>query len=111
MTAIETASQKAYTAGVNSDSLTFTAEELAQTKTTEIGGRYLARIVAGHVVMDINEFNKWNPGFDKVLAEGKKYTLRLPKDRMDIFEAKKSEILIESVKTILNGDQPTVAKK
>jgi len=111
MTAGETASQQAYTAGLNSDSLSFTTEQLAQTKTIEIGGRYLSKIVAGHLVMSIAEFNKWNPGFDKILAEGKKYMLRLPKDRMEVFEAKKGEILLESVKTILNGDQPTAATK
>jgi membrane-bound lytic murein transglycosylase D len=53
--------------------------------------------------MDINQFNKWNPGFDKALAEGQKYPLRLQKDRLGIFEARKNQILLASVRMLLEG--------
>ena len=60
--------------------------------------------------MDIDQFNKWNPGFDKTLAEGKKYALRLTKERAVVFEAKKSELLLESIKTLLNGNSTASSK-
>lgn len=85
-----------------------TAEELNITETTEVGGRYLAIVVSNAMFMDIEQFNRWNPDFDKTLADGKKYQLRLAKDKIKIFEARKSQILMESVRALLNGD--TVSK-
>lgn len=76
---------------------------LATTDVKEISGRYLSAVVANYLLMDINEFNKLNPAFDKKLAEGNKYMLRLPKERMFVFEARKNEILIQSVKELLEG--------
>lgn len=87
-----------------------TEEELKNTTVVEVGGRYLSLVVSNYLLMDIEQFNKWNPGFDKTLAEGKKYALRLTKERAVVFEAKKSQILLESVKTLLNGDNVTTAK-
>ena len=87
-----------------------TEEELKNTTVIEVGGRYLSLVVSNYLLMDIDQFNKWNPGFDKTLAEGKKYALRLSKERAVVFEAKKSQILLESVKTLLNGDNATAAK-
>jgi membrane-bound lytic murein transglycosylase D len=87
-----------------------TEEELKTTTVIEIGGRYLSFVVSNYLLMDIDQFNKWNPGFDKTLAEGKKYALRLSKERAVVFEAKKSQILLESVKALLNGDNATTVK-
>lgn len=83
-------------------------EELNITETIEIGGRYLSIVVSNSLFMDLEQFNRWNPGFDKTLAEGKKYQLRLAKDKIKLFEARKNQILLESVRTLLNGD--TVGK-
>jgi membrane-bound lytic murein transglycosylase D len=54
--------------------------------------------------MDINQFNKWNPGFDKALAEGKKYPLRLQKDKTAVFNARKNNFLMESLRALLDGN-------
>ena len=70
---------------------------------TEINGRYNSTVLTNFLLMDINQFNKWNPGFDKDLAGGKTYLLRLPKDRQIIFEAKKGEILLQSIRMLLDG--------
>ncbi len=81
------------------------------TTVVEVGGRYLAVVVANYLLMDIDQFNKWNPAFDKTLASGKRYKMRLNKDRAVVFEAKKSQILLESVRTLINGEETVVASK
>lgn len=110
MTAKETDKYLASLALDNKQPPSLTEEELKNTTVIEVGGRYLSLVVSNYLLMDIDQFNKWNPGFDKTLAEGKKYALRLSKERAIVFEAKKSQILLESVKTLLNGDNATAAK-
>ncbi|MFW1012969.1 hypothetical protein ACEV93_25215, partial [Vibrio parahaemolyticus] len=67
------------------------AEEEENTTTIEISGRYQSLIIANELLINISQFNKWNPGLDKQLAEGKKYLLRIPKDKLSVFEAKKPQ--------------------
>ncbi len=77
--------------------------DLENTTVTEISGRYNSVIVANGLSMDIIQFNKWNPGFDKALSEGKKYPMRLQKEKTAIFEARKNNFLMESVRALLEG--------
>jgi membrane-bound lytic murein transglycosylase D len=77
---------------------------LVNSKTQSISGRYLSSVIAKHVTMEVAEFHKYNPGFDKQIASNGKYDLRLPKDKMDVFLAKKFDILGESVEILLNPD-------
>ena len=79
------------------------AEELAGSKTQSVSGRYNSIVIARHITMDIASFNKLNPHFDKQIAAGNSYELRLPNDKMDIFLAKKPDILNESVQLLLNA--------
>jgi membrane-bound lytic murein transglycosylase D len=60
-------------------------------------------VVANGLVMDIGQFNKLNPGFDKALAEGRKYSMRIPKDKIAVFEARKQQLLMESFRLLLEG--------
>jgi membrane-bound lytic murein transglycosylase D len=78
-------------------------EELNNTTVLEISGRYNSLIVTNGLMMDITQFNRWNPGFDKTLAEGKKYTMRILKDKEAVFHARKQQLLMESVKALLSG--------
>ena len=57
--------------------------------------------------MDIAAFNKMNPEFDKLIADNGKYELRLPNNKMDIFLAKKFDILNESVQLLLKAVSDT----
>ncbi len=109
LTAAETEKHLASLA-LDTKGATLTNDELQSTAVVEVGGRYLSVIVSNYLLMDIEQFNKWNPNFDRTLAEGKRYTMRLTKDRITVFEAKKSQILLESVRALLNG-QATVASK
>ncbi len=78
-------------------------EELAGSKTQSISGRYNSLVIAKHITMDIAAFNKLNPDFDKSIASGNNYQLRLPNDKMDMFLSKKPEILNESMQLLLNA--------
>lgn len=101
MTAGETLVQKAN--ANKPEEVVLTAEETANTIVVEISGRYNSFIVSNSLAMDIIQFNKWNPGFDKTLAEGKKYPMRLQKDKAALFAARKTDLLMQSVKALLEG--------
>lgn len=103
MTADEIKEQKANTP-INLNQQQLTAEEEAGTAVIEIGGRYQSLIVANALMMDITQFNKWNPGFDKTLAEGKKFKLRLPNDKLSLFESQKNQLLAISIRAIIQGN-------
>jgi membrane-bound lytic murein transglycosylase D len=51
--------------------------------------------------MDLITFGRYNPGFDSQVAANSNYELRLPNDKMDIFLARKYEILNESIQLLL----------
>jgi membrane-bound lytic murein transglycosylase D len=80
------------------------AEELANTKTQFISGRYNSLVIAKQLEMDISAFNKMNPDFDRLVASGNNYDLRLPVDKMDVFISKKPSILNESIQLLLTGN-------
>jgi membrane-bound lytic murein transglycosylase D len=81
-----------------------TKEESSNSKTTSISGKYCSSIIAKYILMDIDEFNRYNPDFDKVMASANNtYDLKLPSDKMDLFVASKYQILNESVQLLLNG--------
>jgi membrane-bound lytic murein transglycosylase D len=80
-----------------------TDQELATTTTTSISGRYNSKILIKFLEMEIAQFTKWNPDFDRKLAVGERYQLRLTKDKLAIFEARKNDILAESIRMLLEG--------
>ena len=64
--------------------------------------------------MEIKDFNRYNPGFDNLLANRGTYNLRLPDDKMTLFIANKYPILNECVQQLLgdiNMDTKTVYKR
>jgi membrane-bound lytic murein transglycosylase D len=80
-----------------------TAEEIKNSKTDSVTGRFNSVVLVGKIAMDIISFNRYNPGFDKTLAGGGTYELRLPADKMTLFNTKKSEILYESTMLLMNS--------
>jgi membrane-bound lytic murein transglycosylase D len=101
LTANETLIQKELLA--KPQEVQLSTDDLENTSVTEISGKYNSVIIANGLSMDIAQFNKWNPGFDKALAEGKKYPMRLQKAKTAIFEARKNSLLMESVRAMLEG--------
>ena len=80
-----------------------TDTELNTTTIISIKGRYNSKIVIKFLDLDLAQFAKWNPAFDKTLAVGESYNMRLQKDKLPLFEAKKREILSESIRLLLEG--------
>ena len=76
----------------------------ASDSTLTVTGRFSAKIVAQKLGMPITEFNKKNSGFDRSLANGDAYKLRLPKDKVSVFEASRNELLAASLKQLLEGN-------
>jgi len=54
-------------------------------------------------LFSITEFNRYNPDFDKLISLNGKYELRLPADKMDIFIARRFDILNESLQLLLDN--------
>ncbi len=76
----------------------------AADSTITITGRYSSKVVAQKLGMPIAAFNKRNTGFDKSLANGDTYKLRLPKDKISLFETSRNELLESSLKQLLDGN-------
>lgn len=70
---------------------------------TPVSGRYCAQVVAKGLDMSLAEFNKLNAGFDKAMANGDNYNLRLTKDKAAIFQIKRKNLLQESINLLLEG--------
>ena len=77
-------------------------EDEGTTDVLNISGKYNSVILAKNITMDINEFNRLNPGFDMAMSSGEDFKLRLPSDKMDLFVANKYPILNECVHVLLN---------
>lgn len=82
----------------NAEPLTGTDVELLS-----ISGKYNSIVIAQVLQMNISEFNQLNPSFDKVMAATSTYTLRLPGDKMLLFQANKPQILEQSIRIMLAG--------
>ncbi len=80
-----------------------TPEELENTATQTISGKYNSLIIAKNLSLDITQFNRFNPQFDNMIANNGNYDLRLPNDKMQVFLANKYTILNECVQVLL-GD-------
>lgn len=82
--------------------------ELSEAKTVTISGKYHSTVIARIILMELDEFNRYNPHFDKIIASpDNNYDLKLPTDKMELFTANKYQILNESVQLLLNGDVAT----
>lgn len=66
-----------------------------------ISGKYYSKAIAQILKMNLSEFNKLNPDFDKQLSAKGNYDLRLPADKMTAFKEAKIQILQQSVGMLL----------
>jgi len=88
---------------VNPAAKNLTATELTNSKVQAISGRYNSLVIAKHITFTITEFNRYNPDFDKLITHNGKYELRLPADKMEMFMAKRYDILNESLQIMLDA--------
>ncbi len=81
-----------------------TPEEQVDAKSQNVSGKYQSTVIARFLSMDISDFNRYNPDFDKVMAgANNNYELKLPSDKMELFVAGKYEILNESIQLLLDS--------
>lgn len=78
-------------------------EEMKNSTAYSISGRFSAAVIMKYIEMDQATFNKYNPNFDNQISLNGKYELRLPTQKMNIFVAKRYEILDESMALLLNS--------
>jgi membrane-bound lytic murein transglycosylase D len=71
------------------------------TSTLTVSGKYSSIVIAQNLNMALTEFNQLNPGFDKILSSTDSYELRLPNDKMLQFQARKPQILEQSIQLML----------
>ena len=88
---------------INPAAKNLTATELTNSKVQAISGRYNSLVIAKHTTFSITEFNRYNPDFDKLITHNGKYELRLPPDKMELFMAKRYDILNESLQIMLDS--------
>jgi membrane-bound lytic murein transglycosylase D len=87
-----------------------TAQELVNAKTAVISGKYLSTVIASYTLMDSAGFSRYNPDFDKIMASNNNsYDLKLPADKMLLFEANKYQILTESMEELNNIELVPIA--
>lgn len=78
-------------------------DEMINSTAYTITGRFNSSIIIKYVEMDLAAFNHYNPNFDNEVAVNGKYQLRLPTQKMNIFIAKRYEILDESLQLLLKS--------
>ena len=81
--------------------------ELSTSSTYKITGRFSSSVIIKYVDMDMVTFLRYNPRFDNEIAVNGTYELRLPIQKMNIFIAKRYEILDESIQLILKPANST----
>jgi membrane-bound lytic murein transglycosylase D len=85
-----------------------TEEEEANSKEITVTGKYYSVVIARNIGMDIDEFNRYNPGFDKEMASANNsYLLRLPSEKLELFTTHKYQILNESIQLMLSSATTT----
>lgn len=88
-----------------------TEDDMFNTVEFNISGKYRLEAIAKKLAMEPAELERLNPGFTQALAsETNSYDLRIPKEKMKLFQAEKEEILKESLQLTLDDKASTVDK-
>ncbi|MES2429854.1 MAG: lytic transglycosylase domain-containing protein [Bacteroidota bacterium] len=88
-----------------------TDQEVVDVEILSITGKYNSLVIAKNLSMEISSFNRYNPGFDNAMSTTGNFDLRLPPDKMQLFNANKYQILNESVQILYNSTTvPTPTK-
>ncbi len=68
-----------------------------------VSGKYKGSVVTKALGLSSGDFKSLNPNFDRLVASGKSYDLKIPADKLELFNNKKHEILNESVQAYLTN--------
>ena len=86
-----------------------TNDEIANTEVLNITGRFKASVVAKALGMEESTFNLYNPGFDREVS-AKGYNMRIPKDKVSLFNSRREDLLFESVQTVIDSYKAIAAE-
>ena len=70
-----------------------------------ISGKFIGKIIAKNLSIDLSEFNKYNPQLDEQLSFTGSYELKLPKEKMKLFVSNKYPILNECIALLLSDNE------
>ena len=70
-----------------------------------ISGKFIGKIIAKNLSIDLSEFNKYNPQLDEQLSLTGSYELKLPKEKMKLFVSNKYLILNECIALLLSDNE------
>ncbi|RYG40325.1 MAG: lytic transglycosylase domain-containing protein [Chitinophagaceae bacterium] len=81
------------------------SKENANAKTIIVSGKYRSEMISKNIMMSHADFLRYNPDFDKKMSSSDNvYELKLPADKMELFNANKYNILNDSVQSALNAN-------
>jgi membrane-bound lytic murein transglycosylase D len=69
-------------------------------KQVQVSGRFRIKVIAAYLKIAETDLSSLNPQFDQIVSTGKSYSLKLPKDKLEIFEAHKNDILQASLQSL-----------
>jgi membrane-bound lytic murein transglycosylase D len=96
---------------VSSMASELTEEEIFNTVEFNISGKYRIEAIAKRLNMEKAELDHLNPNFERMMSgPTNSYDLRVPKDKMQQFQAEKEEILKESLQMMLDDKATGVDK-
>lgn len=76
-------------------------DDMSNLNVLHISGKYNVNVIAKVTGVEIAAFNQYNPNFEEeVVTKG--YDMRLPEDKMKIFQEKRQEILNESIEMLIS---------
>ncbi len=79
---------------------TLSNEELLSSDTATVYGKYASMIICKNLEIDLGQFQRWNPEFDKLVALAP-FSIRLPKEKIKSFLSNRNQILRESVMILI----------
>jgi peptidoglycan lytic transglycosylase D len=80
-------------------------KEKANAKTLIVSGKYRSEMISKNIMMSHEDFLRYNPEFDKRMSsEDNVYELKLPAEKMELFNANKYNILNDSIQSSLNSN-------
>ena len=88
---------------INPAGKNLSSDEMSNSNAQNVSGKYNSIVIAKHTIFSITDFNRYNPDFDKLIMANGTYELRLPADKMDLFKAKRNDILNESLQILLDA--------
>jgi len=76
-----------------------------------VSGKFNSVVIVKYIQFSITDFNRYNPDFDKLIAANGNYELRLPADKMEVFTARRYDILNESIQVLLDSFRQSLEKQ